>query len=210
MPQGVDPSAVMRKLRFDYMRAKNDPNFKSCDMFTSLLAHLEKPRISLHDMVQEATQLIQKQFHLRWVVIGLRSGSDGKYRYEVQTGLRDEAWVGQRTAVYSYADFDMTSKHIGAEISNITRVYLEEDNPLVKEDEILANRPALLKLRRRSAEDVLEADFIDTMILGPNKDLLGWIEYAGTLTGKFPDSMAIKHIEVVASIIAAAICSGAR
>lgn len=210
MSETVDPEDVKRKLRFDYMKARNEANFKSLDMLTSLLAHFEKPRISLREMAQEATQVIHKQYRLRWVSIGLKSETDGKYRYEVQTGMRDEAWKGQSSAVYDYEDFDMTSKHIGAEISNLTRVYLEEDNPLAKEDEVLANRPGLLKLRRRVVEDVLEADFIDTLIIGLDRDLLGWIEYPGTITGRFPDSLAIRHIEVVASIIAAAIRSGAR
>ena len=192
------------------MKAKNSANFRSLDIFTTLLAHFEKPQMSLHDIAQEATQIIHKQFRLRWVLIGLKSEVDGKYRYEVHTGMRDDAWKRQSTKVYRYEDFNMTKNYIAGEISQLTRVYLEEDNPLPKEDEIVVNRPALLKLRRRLAEDTLEADFIDTLIVGPNNDLLGWIEYPGTLTDKFPDPLMIRYIEVVASIIAAAIHSGAR
>ena len=210
MFQAVDPETVKRKLRFDYMKARNEVSFKSLEVFTTLLEHFEKPQISLHDMIQEATQIIQKQFRLRWVMIGLKSRTDGKYRYEVHTGMRDDAWKRQSTKVYKYEDFNMTNNYIAGEISPLTRVYLEEDNPLPKEDEIVVNRPALLRLRRRLAEDTLEADFIDTLIVGPNKDLLGWIEYPGTLTNKFPDPLMIRYIEVVSSIIAAAIHSGAR
>ena len=65
MSQTVNPEDVKRKLRFDYMKARNEVNFKSLDMFTSLLAHFDKPRISLRDMIQEATQVIHKQCHLR-------------------------------------------------------------------------------------------------------------------------------------------------
>ena len=210
MFETVDPETVKRKLRFDYMKARNDANFKSLEMFTTLLDHFEKPQISLHDMIQEATQIIHKQFRLRWVMIGLKSRTDGKYRYQVHTGMRDEAWKRQSSKAYKYEDFDMTEGYIAGEISELTRVYLEEDNPLPKEDEIVVNRPALLKLRRKNAEDTLEADFIDTLIVGSNNQLLGWIEYPGTLTGKFPDPVTIRYIEVIASIIAAAIHSGAR
>jgi hypothetical protein len=208
--QEVDPDTVKRKLRFDYMKARNEASFKSLDMFTTLLAHFEKPQISIRDMIQEATQIIQKQFRLRWVMIGLKSSADGKYRYEVHTGMRDEAWKRQSSKYYKYEDFNMTQGYIAGEISKLSRVYLEEDNPLPKEDEIVTNRPALLRMRRKLAEDTLEADFIDTLIVGPNNDLLGWIEYPGTLTGKFPDPLMIRYIEVIASIIAAAIHSGAR
>ncbi len=210
MPSSVDTSAVVRRLQFGYMGTRSDPNAKSCDMLATLLSNLRRPELSLRNLVQEATRLIHGQYHLRWVTIGLRSAADGRYRYEAQTGLRNEAWEGQRTAVYSNTDFDMTSRHLGTEISSLTRVYLAEENPLAKEDESLANRPALLAMKRRAVDEVLEADFLDTMIFGTNKDLLGWIEYSGTLTGKFPDSIAIRHIEVVASIIAAAICAGAK
>jgi hypothetical protein len=210
MFQAVDPDTVKRKLRFDYMKARSEANFKSLDMFTTLLAHFEKPQMSLHDIIQEATQIIQKQFRLRWVMIGLKSTADGKYRYEVHSGMRDEAWKRQSSKMYKYEDFDMTDNYVAGEISKITRVYLEEDNPLPKEDEIVVNRPALLKMRRKLAEDTLEADFMDTLIVGPNNDLLGWIEYPGTLTGKFPDPLMIRYIEVAASIIAAAVHSGAR
>ncbi len=210
MFQAVDPESVKRKMRFDYMKARSEANFKSLDLFPSLLAHLEKPHISLLEMVQSATQLIHKQFRLRWVMIGLKSETDGKYRYMVHTGMRDEAWKEQRSAVYKREDFSMTDYHIGGQISDLTRVYLEEENPISKQDEVVVNRPALLKLKRGLVEDTLEADFIDTLIVGPNKDLLGWIEYPGTLTGKFPDPITIKYIEVVACIIAAAIHSGAK
>jgi hypothetical protein len=210
MFQEVDPETVKRKLRFDYMKARNEASFKPLDLFTTLLAHFEKPQISLHDLIQEATQIIQKQFRLRWVMIGLKSRADGKYRYQVHTGMRDEAWKRQSSKVYKYEDFNMAGGYIAGEISKLSRVYLEEDNPLPKEDEIVVNRPALLKLRRRLAEDTLEADFLNTLIIGPDNDLLGWIEYPGTVTGKFPDSLTIRYIEVVASIIAAAIHSGAR
>ncbi len=210
MFQAVDPETVKRKLRFDYMKARNEANFKSLEIFTTLLAHFDKPQMSIHDIIQEATQIIQKQFRLRWVMIGMKSMSDGKYRYEVHTGMRDEAWKRQSTKVYRYEDFNMTNNYIAGEISKLTRVYLEEDNPLPKEDEGVVNRPALLKLRRRLAEDTLEADFLDTMIMGPNNDLMGWIEYPGTVTGKFPDSLTIRYIEVAAAIIAATIQRGAR
>jgi hypothetical protein len=51
----------------------------------------------------------------------------------------------------------------------------------------------------------LEADYIDTWIQGVNGRLLGWIEISGTRTGKLPDILTIKLIEVIASIIGVAL-----
>jgi hypothetical protein len=156
-------------------------------------------------MGQDAVTYIQKQFRLRWVAMGFR-GADGMYRYDVMSGIRDEAWARQRMKVYALADFTLTSARYNyGEISKMSRVYLEEQNPLYKEDEQTVNRPAMLKSKRDSDETCLEADFIDTLILGSRDELLGWIDYSGTLAGEFPDSTTIKSVEVISSIIGAAI-----
>jgi hypothetical protein len=203
----VDPETVKRRLRFDYLKAKNDPTSRTLDGFTSLLQHFQKPRLVIHEMIQDAATYIQKQFRLRWVIVGLR-GNDGMYRYEVMSGLRDEAWARQRTKVYAQADFIPASgRYNYGDISKISRVYLEEQNPLYKEDEQTINRPALLRSKRDSDETCLEADFIDTLILGSKDELLGWIDYSGTIAGEFPDPWTMRNVEVISAIIGAAIAS---
>ena len=203
----VDPETVKRKLRFDYLKAKNDPTSRTLDGFTSLLQHFQKPRLVIHEMVQDAVTYIQKQFRLRWVIAGLR-GDDGMYRYDVMSGLRDEAWARQRTKVYARADFMPASDRYNCgEISKISRVYLEEQNPLYKEDEQTVNRPVLLRSKRDSDETCLEADYIDMLILGSKDELLGWIDYSGTIAGEFPDPSTVKNVEVICAIIGAAIAS---
>ncbi|MGQ9587255.1 MAG: hypothetical protein ACUVT7_02580 [Thermoplasmata archaeon] len=207
----VDIEAVKRRLRFDYMKVKTEPPSRTLDLFTHLLSYCSRPQIAVHELIQDTANRIQKHFRLRWVMIGLRSQIDGLYRYEVEVGMRPEAWARQRAKSYKLEDFDPNSeKYKAGEISKLTRVYLEEENPLFKEDEQVVNRPVLLRAKRRSEEETLEADFIDTLILGPGEDLLGWIEYSGTITGEFPDPMTIRNIEVMAAILGAAISSHAR
>jgi hypothetical protein len=60
-------------------------------------------------------------------------------------------------------------------------------------------------MKRSSVESSLEADFFNTLIKGSRDELLGWVEYPGTVGGKLPDATVIRNIEVVASILAAAI-----
>ena len=60
-------------------------------------------------------------------------------------------------------------------------------------------------MTRRSLDDCLEGDYIDTHILGKNDEILGWIELAGTTTMKLPDMSAIRWIEFIGQIIAAAV-----
>jgi hypothetical protein len=201
----VNADSVKRRLKFEYLRVKNEHESKSLELFTQLLNHVHKPDLSVMNLIQEATLVIQKQFRFRWCMIGLRE-PDGWYRYLVNTGMREDAWARQKAKQYKLSDFDPNAVNYKAgEISKLSRVYLEEDNQLGKDDEGVVNRPALLHLTRKAEDDVLEADFLDTLIMGPGDELLGWIEYSGTVTGKMPDAMTIRHIEVISNILASAI-----
>ena len=62
-----DIESVKRRLKFDYLKIKNEHNSKSLEMYTQLLAHFNKPQLPITEMIQEATGLIQRQFRLRWV-----------------------------------------------------------------------------------------------------------------------------------------------
>jgi hypothetical protein len=205
--QVVDVESVKRRLRFDYLGARSDPTSRVLDGYVSLLAHFQKQPLVVRELIQDTANWIHRQFRLRWCMIGLR-GPDGVYRYEVEAGMRPDAWTKQKAKMYKYTDFAPSAQNYTAgEISKLSRVYLEEENELYKEDEGVVNRPALLRARRKADDETLEADFIDTLIMGPRDDLLGWIEYSGTLTGKFPDPMTVRFIEAISAIIAAAITS---
>ena len=208
MAQPISVDSVKRKLKFDYLKIKNDPESKNLEVFSHLLVHFLRPQLSISEMMHDTAITLQKQFRLRWVMIGLRDRADGKYRYMFMSGMRDEAWAKQKTKSYKLEDFAPNSNGYKAgEMSNLTRAYLEEENPLFNEDVNVVNRPAMLRAKRKTEDETLEADFVDTLIIGPNSELYGWIEYSGTVTGKFPDPLTIRHIEVVASILAAAIAS---
>ncbi len=194
-------------MRFDYLGARSDPTSRVLDGYSSLLVHFHKQPLIVRDLIQDTANWIHRQFRLRWCMVGLR-GPDGVYRYEVESGMRPDAWTLQKTKNYKASDFAAASQNYRAgEISKFSRVYLEEENQLAGGDEGVVNRPALLRARRKADDETLEADFIDTLILGPRDDLLGWIEYSGTLTGKFPDAMTIRYVEGIASILSAAIAS---
>jgi len=201
----VDPDTVKRKLRFEYIKTKTDISSRSLDGIVSMLNRFHSPRILVHEVIQDAATNIQRQFRLRWVMVGLRD-PDGLYRYKVMSGMRPEAWDRHLSKKYAREDFTPTTNNYQfGEISKLSRIYLEEENSLTKDDELSVNRPALLRSKRTSENDCLEADFIDTLILGPHDEMLGWIEYSGTVAGEFPDSMAIRYIELSAAIISAAI-----
>jgi hypothetical protein len=200
-----DAESAKRKFRFEYMRVKSDPSAKNLEVISAVLAVTQRPQLTPVELSQETVNILQKQYRLRWAMIGLRTRMDGKYRYEVQTGMREDAWTRQKAKTYALADFMETSERYKfGEISKLTRFYPEEENPLFNDDQLLTNRPVLLKSRRSSDDETLEADFIDTLIMGPGNDLLGWIEYSGTTVNRLPDATVIRGIEVVAGVLALA------
>ena len=83
MQESVDIEAVKRRLKFDYLKIRNDPSSRTLETFSTLLSNFQRPQIAIHDLIQEAANLIQKQFRFRWTMIGLKSQSDELYRYEV-------------------------------------------------------------------------------------------------------------------------------
>lgn len=201
----VDPDEVRRKMRLDYIRSKNDKPFKVLEALQGLLSHFQKPELDINGLLQEAADLIHKQFGLRTVTIGLRSKFDGKYRYVINSGLRPEPWEQHQQITYGIEDFQNFERFNGFEISRLTRIYLEEQNPMTAEERKIYNRPALLDLKRRGLDENLEADYLDVLIKGTEDTLLGWIEISGTIGGKLPDSMTIKNIETISMILAAAL-----
>jgi hypothetical protein len=203
MFESVDAESVKRRLRFDYVRVKNEPSLRALDGIASVMLHLHKPHITINDVLQEACDSIQKNFRLKWVMIGIKGKQDGLYRYTVMTGMRPDVWERQRKRVYREEDFEPSAEdYTFGEISNLTRVYLQEDNPLNTEDEkSLVHRPVLLETSRMTSKETLEADFINTLIYGPGRHLLGWIEYTGTVANEFPDSTVFRQIEAYASAL---------
>ncbi len=201
----IDPDTVKRKMRFDYLKIKTDFSSRTLDAISALLGHFSQPHVSVHELIQDAATTIQKQFRFRWVMVGLKD-NDGMFRYKVMSGMRPEAWERHKTKAYRQEDFTPASNNYEyGEISKLSRVYLEEENTLAKVDEASVNRPALLRSKRSSDADCLEADFVDTLILGSRDDMLGWIEYSGTVAGEFPDPNAIKYVELISAILAAAV-----
>ncbi len=201
-----DIETVKRRLRFDYVRVKHEPGSRAVEGITSLAMHFHKQQLNIVDVIQEASDLIQRQFKLKWVMIGIKGKNDGLFRYTVMSGMRPDVWERQKKRTYRLEDFEPScGTYKFGEVSDVTRVYLQEENPLYSEDEKrLVQRPVLLGSTRTTTGETLEADFIDTLILGPGKTLLGWIEYSGTVGNEFPHSIVIREIEGYAAIIGAA------
>ena len=197
----VRPDEVERALKLAYLYGERDRTRKLLDDLLTLSGHLDDRKMEVSALLQVAADMVHKSLWIREVTIGLRSPSDGLYRYEVMSGLRDDAWKAHADIHYTYEEFNDQNAFKGRWISERTKLFLAEDRPYLDGEDETFNRPILLEARRRSVDDCIEGDYLDTHILDEKGELIGWIEISGTRDGKFPDGNAIRWIEVIATML---------
>jgi len=202
-PEDIDYKEIPKKMKFDYEHALKDQAGRTIEAVHALLQHLEKKQVDLHKLMQEAGNLISRQFGIMDVGLGLR-GPDGLFRYEVLVGFRDIAVEERKKIAYKKEDFYDSGPYKGYWLSKYTKLYLAEDHPWANSESKAYNRPILLDSKRRASNEALEGDYIDVHFFDPNDELLGWIEISGTRTGLLPDASVIRWIEIIGSIIGAA------
>ncbi|HIH00679.1 TPA: hypothetical protein HA259_01100 [Thermoplasmata archaeon] len=195
---------VERKLRAAYLYGPKDPTRRMLDKLLSVIAQFRESDLKLTKLLQDVADTVNRQFWLKEVTIGLKD-SDGKYRYKIMCGLRPDAWKAHQELAYTLEEFTDPRYYKGRQLSKYTKLFLAEDKPFVDGEEDTFTRPILLKARRRSVEDCIEGDYLDTHIFSRTGELIGWLEISGTKDGKFPDPVTIRWIEVLALIIGTAL-----
>lgn len=213
MPSGdkVEPREVAHKMRMDYLAMHREPTSRTIEAMCTLMSSFHKTQINTRSMMAEAAGLIQKQFSIREVAIGLKSRTDGMYRYEYLLGVRPEAEAATRRIQYTESEFWDEKKYKCTVISKLTRLFLAEDNPYANNEKDSYSRPFMLDFKRSSLDTAVEGDYIDVVIPGVEGEVLGWIEISGTRSGKLPDALAIRWVEAVATMIGAAmVCNDIR
>jgi len=209
-PTKVDHRDIARKMKLEYSHGRMDKNERALDGILSLLSHFQKKQIDVHSLLADAANIIYRQLGVANVAIGLKSPSDDLFRYEVFVGFRSETQEAEKKLAYSERQFTEDTEYRGSTISRLSKIYLAEDMPYKEEEIGSYDHAGLLGMQRLSLSDALEGDYIDTWILGVDGRLLGWIEISGLRTGKIPDIQTIKQIEVIASIIGAALIRQGR
>ncbi|MGQ9586871.1 MAG: hypothetical protein ACUVT7_00610 [Thermoplasmata archaeon] len=203
-PEDFDYRDIPKKMKFDYEHALKDQTGRAIEGVHALMQHLEKSQVDVRKLMQEAGNLIYRQFGIMNVGLGLR-GPDGLYRYDVLVGFRDDAVERRKSTAYRKEEFYDAGPYKGYWLSKYTKLYLSEDHPWANSETNAYNRPILLGSKRRAVNEAIEGDYIDIHIFDGNDDLLGWIEISGTRTGFLPDVTTIRWIEIIGSIIGAAV-----
>ena len=196
----IKPDVIKRRMWLEYQYASTNPAGERLDCILHLLDDLADPKLDLHGFLQQTADAIRNKIGIKEVTIGLKHPSDGKFRYEVMSGLHDDNWEAHKQLEYTVEEFFCQDIYKFMQISKYTRLYLAEDNPYDKDEEGTFHRDVMLQSARKSLDDTIEGDYIDILILGKGDDLLGWIEISGMQNGKFPDGQTIKSLELLATV----------
>ena len=206
----IKPEVIKKRMWLDYQYACGGPAGERLDSVHHLITDLADPKLDLHSFLQEAADAIRMKIGVKEVTIGLRSSSDGMFKYEVMSGLHEDSWEAHKKLAYTYEQFFSQETYKFMQISKYTRLYLAEDNPYGAGEEGTYHKDIMLGSARRSLDDTIEGDYIDILILGKGEELMGWIEISGMQNGKFPDAQTIKSIELLASAMAISLSARPR
>jgi hypothetical protein len=201
----INPGIIKKRVWLAYQYACNNPANERSDAVQALVSKLADPSTDMHEFLQQVADTINNTLGIKEVTIGLRSPSDGMYRYEVMSGLTDSEWEGHKSLSYNLDEFYSQEVYKFMQISRFTRLFLAEDNPYASGEEATYEREVMLQSKRKSLDDTIEGDYLDICIYGKGEDLLGWIEISGMKSGRFPDAETIKCLELLASVIGVAL-----
>ncbi|MGQ9588540.1 MAG: hypothetical protein ACUVT7_09210 [Thermoplasmata archaeon] len=203
-PTVVDPEEVALKMKLEYSRGVKDRTTRILEAVDELCWKLEKPDLDIDAFMREAADLISRHLAIASVAIAVRDPVDNLYRYKVVTGLEKEVAEAFKNLVYTKEQLEnMPYPNHG--ISSHTKLYLSEEHPYTEGEELTYSRPALIGMKRRSATDSLEADYLCVYFYGQDGDMLGWMDISGTRLRKLPDATTIRWIELIASILGLAL-----
>lgn len=194
---------LAKMVRERYSRIARDSNEVTIEGFEQFLLFTMTPRATMYMIIDEATRFIHRNFDFQYVGIALRDKADGLYRYITSVGLTKSAEMTHKEIRYSYSDLFDDSTFPSVKVSNCTHFYLSESAPFKPGEEKTYSRPNLLNASRNAEDEMLEGDYIDVFMFGHLREVVGFIELGGTRSGKLPEKLAMRWIELIASMIAA-------
>jgi len=195
-------------IRDRYSPIPKDENEKVNEAIQKLITHAIDLQVNTRALLEETARTIFRLFNLQEVLIGLKNPVDGLLRYEIFIGYRNEVITSLKKEAYTYDEFTNSERFPRVQLSNYSNFFIAEAQPVEEwqdQYERTFNRPILLHRERKSLDEFHEGDYIEIMMYGRGKELIGWIEISNTANKKLPPRSTIKWIESIASIVAIAI-----
>jgi hypothetical protein len=194
----LEVSRLIRERYSASSRSDNEPVLESAGQFLKVAM---SPKTPTHTLLTEIAKMIHHSFEFQYVSIAMKDPSDEKFRYVVAIGLTPSAEAAYKEIRYSMRDILDESTFPSTKVSAYTHFYMSEDSPFKPGEEKSYSRPTQLSMARSSPDDMIEGDYIDVFMQGYVRDIIGYIELAGTRSGKLPSKTTIRWIELIASLI---------
>jgi len=188
-------------MRRQYSESGLDGNLSNIVNLQKFTYGLASKAAGEQEVLREITRFIFHAFGFKEIAVALRSPTDGKYRYEAFLGMTRDAEQGYKAIIYDHSHVFNDDIYPGIRLSKHTELALAELEAYVEGEEGSYNRPAMLKEKRASADQMLDSDYYTAYLLGPGDDTFGWIELSGHKSGKFPPMGIIRQLELFSSVI---------
>jgi len=183
-----------------YSPIPRDEQERIIDNVISLIELAQDKKQNSRSIMDHVAKMIFRLFSFDEIAVGLRDRRSGVYRYEVLFGYRKEVIDKFRRIEYSYHDMVSYDRFPNVKIGRLSEFNPVEGLPEREKD--LYDRPLIISQKRTGPDDFHEGDYIDVWMYDYRKDLIGWIELSRPRSGKLPPRMAIRWIELIASISA--------
>jgi len=174
---------------------------KALESVQNFLIVAQIPPVTIERVIHEAALAIYRTFSFKEVAIGLKSETDGRYRYEEFLGLSKPAEQALRKLSYSLEEFYSLSDYPSIWLSEFTELCIVEENPLLDFEKDTYDKETFLSRPRKSPDEFLEGDYLDISMYNEQDELIGWIELSKPIFSKMPSIQTINRIEVFASVL---------
>jgi len=202
-PIAKEIEALLKKR---YSQATQSEEQKILDGLQNFIAHIKLGRSS-RNLLQEAARTIHRVFPFQEIAIGIRNPDDGLYRYDTFIGYTREAEEEFKKQAYDLKTFFDPGEFPSVRICKLIDLSIAENEPQMEREQACWNRPALLKVPRKSPDEFTEGDYLDVLVYGEDNELIAWIELSAPRDGKMPSSSTLKGLELFAAVLSLALQS---
>lgn len=183
-----------------YSQTDRTPLEDSFDEIRRFVDKCMKQQMQKQIVLDEAVKLIVKMTEFKEISIAAKD-TDGNFRYVAMSGFKKEAEAARRAIVYTPADLKDSSAFPALRIGRVSQYHISEKNPFKPGEEATFNEPLLLGKPRNAPDDMIEGDYIDSYLAGPDNEFIAWIELQRTESGKLPSREAIIWLELFSSCL---------
>ncbi|MEM2839424.1 MAG: hypothetical protein QXE18_04980 [Thermoplasmata archaeon] len=195
-------TVIAKNLKSEYNSLAGTDEIRMMQGLQSII-ELHYRKLNLKSMLHEVALIMHRLFPFRELSIGIKSPTDGLYRYVELIGFAPAAKSEHLKLSYTYEQMYDQKEYPYITISKYSLFRYAEREPgeEISEKESFS-RPSLLSATRKSEDEMLEADYFDIFIFGEKDDLIGWIEVAQPKEGLIPPMRTIRWLELFAIAIA--------